>query len=543
MEPYMASNTGSFHWPDLRALWQRFSKETRLAFLSALLMGFVAHLYVFSNLLINHDGALSLLSENAHLTSGRWSLAFFSALSGIYELPVVLALLVVLALACTAALTVKLLGISSQPSILLTAGFLVTFPSICVIFPYLYTADAYLFALLLNALAVYLAKRWRWGWAPSILCIAVALGIYQSFVCYAVGLFLLDCILSLLDKEDIKRVSLRGLKYILTIAAGLVLYRVILAVLLQLAGTALSSYRGMDQAIQSGVLDYLRALPQAYLEFLRFFWQPSYLGRLLTLAQQCLLLLAIACGAYLLLARHLYKEPLRLALVLLGIALLPLALNLISIIIAGQTDVNLLMEFSFVLFYIFMVKVMELALGQLLKEGLPWRLPQKWGKRGALSWQAPMSAGLVVCLALIWNQFCLVNTGYLRVQLVYENSFALANRIVARVEGMEGFHRDIPVVLAGNPASTYGNRVAFPQLEEFPGMYTSLVNEYCGTHFIRAFIGMHKRCATPEQREEVMESGVLETMPIYPAQGSIQEYNGMILVKLSENWDLNAFEG
>ena len=54
---------------------------------------------------------------------------------------------------------------------------------------------------------------------------------------------------------------------------------------------------------------------------------------------------------------------------------------------------------------------------------------------------------------------------------------------------------------------------------------------------------MHKPCATPEQRQEVMESGVLETMPIYPAQGSIQEYNGMILVKLSENWDLNAFEG
>lgn len=539
----MANKTDFSRWPDLPALWKKLSKEVRLAFLSALLMGFITHLYVFSNLLINHDGAISLRSENAHLTSGRWALAFFSRFSTVYELPVVLALLTVAALACTAALTVKLLKITDPVSILLTAGFLVTFPSICCVFPYLYTADAYFFALLLNALSVYLAKRWRFGWIPSILCIATALGIYQSFVCYAVGLFLLDCILALLEREEVKDVLKRGVKYILIIAAGLVLYRAILSLLLWAAGATLLSYRGMDQAINSGVLDYLRTIPQTYREFLLFFWRPSYLGRLLTLVQRCLLGFASLCGLYLLAAKRVYKEPLRLALLLVGVGLLPLALNLISVIAAGMTDVNLVMEYAFVLFYIFIVKLIGLAARHLAENGLPWRLPQKWEKQAGLSWQAPAAAGLLLCAVLVWNNFCLVNAGYLRVQLVYENSYALANRIVARVETMEGFDRDVPVVLAGNPASTYGNRVAFPELEQFPGMYTSLVNEYCGTHFIRAFIGMHKKCATVEQRQEVMESGVLEDMPVFPAEGSIREYNGMVLVKLGENYNLNAFEG
>lgn len=542
--------------PDLAGLWRKISKEARLAFLSGMDIGFIVHLFVFSNLLINHDGAVSLSTGNDHITSGRWSLGFFSQFSGVYEMPVVIALLTVFALACTAGLTVAVLGLRSRVCIVLTSGFLVAFPSVCCVFPYLYTADAYFFALLLNALAVYTGKRWRFGWVVSAALIAAGAGIYQSFVCFAVGLFLMDCILLLLEGEELRPVLFRGGKYIAAIGGGLVLYRVLLQVLLAVNNTQLSNYRNMSEAVNSGVMDYLRTLPDTYRSFLRFFWSGSYLTAEMRLVQRVLLIFAAACGVFLLIRRKIYRQQGRLALVLVGAGLVPAALNLICVIAAGQTKINLLMQYAFVLVFVFILRVIEMTALELAAmwpqaQPVPHKGKKKQDRTGtprpkqgfASLRKLPVAAGLVLCFVLLWNDFCLTNASYLRLDMVYENSFALANRIMARVEEMDEYGPDTPVVLAGTALGSYGGWVSFPELEDFPGQRTTLVNEYCGTPFVRSFIGSLKRNASEEQRREIMESGVLDRMPVYPAKDSIQVYNGIILVKLSDNCDLLTYGG
>ena len=527
-------------WPDLLGLWRRISKEARLAFLSAMGIGFVVHLYVFSNLLINHDSAVCLTSKNEHLTSGRWSLGFFSQFSWVYEMPVVIVLLSLCALACTAALTVKVLDISSPAGILLTSGFLVSFPSVCCVFPYLYTADAYFFALLLNALSVYLTKRFRFGWIAAPFCIALGLGIYQSFVCYAVALFLFDCAAALLSGGTIKKVLKQGGKYVLLIAAGLVMYRVLLAFFLWSAGTSLSNYKGMSEALNSGVLDYLRTLPGVYQTFFQFFLRPSFLTRPLQLFQRALFLFAGVCGIYYVLAKRMYREPVRLLLLFAGALLTPPAVNLIGIIAAGQTEVNLLMKYSFVLVFVFVIKILELTFRHLAERDFSNTRLGKFFKR---SWKFPMAASLLVCFLLVWHYFCLTNAAYLRVELIYENSYALANRIMARVEEMDEYTSSTPVVFSGSTMGYFGNLQAFPELSEFSGMETTLVSDYCGTAFVRVFLGSPKCVATPEQRQEVLDSGVLDSMPIYPHKDSIRYYNGMVLVKLSQGTNISVFPG
>lgn len=99
-------------WTSPKKIISKISKEFRLAFLSACFIGVIIHLYAFSNLLINHDGIVSLWSENEHLASGRWALHFFSCFSGSYELPVVIGLLSILALAVSAGLTVRVLRLT-----------------------------------------------------------------------------------------------------------------------------------------------------------------------------------------------------------------------------------------------------------------------------------------------------------------------------------------------------------------------------------------------------------------------------------------------
>lgn len=532
--------------PNLPGLWRKISPEARLGFLSGMGIGFVVHLFVFSNLLINHDGAVSLRTANEHIGSGRWSLGFFSQFSWSYEMPVVIALLTITALACTAGLTVAVLGLRSRICIVLAAGFLAAFPSVCCVFPYLYTADAYFFALLLNACAVYAGKRLRFGWVLSAVFIALGAGIYQSFLCYAAGLFLLDCMVLLLEGEKIRPLLFRGLKYIAAIAGGLALYRAALQALLTAGGQSLSGYRNMDQALNSGVWDYLRALPETYRSFWKFFWNASFLTPEMQGAQRALLGLAAACGLFLLIKRKICRQPARLALACLGAGLVPAALNLICIIAAGQTETNLLMEYAFVLVFVFILRLLEMTARELSSLRIPEE--KEIGRKGVLlktDWlrKLPAALCLALCAALLWNDFCLTNAAYLRVQLNYESSYALANRILTRLEAMEEYTPDTPIVLAGFCKDTESGRVPFPQLEEFPGIHTSLVNQYCGTPFLRSFLGGSKRCATLEQRRKIMESGVLEEMAVYPAKNSIRVYEGVILVKLDDKWDLIHYSG
>lgn len=523
------AETGAL-WPDVLGAWKRLSREFRLAFLSALFMGFVVHLYVFSNLILNHDSAISVISENDHLTSGRWSLSFFSQFSWVYETPVVIASLVIFALAWTAGLTVRVLELKSSASILLTSAFLVTFPSICCIFPYLYTADAYLFALLLNAGGVYLFKRFRFGWIPAAFLMAVSVGIYQSFICYAVGLLLFDCMLELFSSSSVKTVLKKGGLSLLTIGLALVLYRVILEICLRVNGVELLDYRNMADAANSGVMDYLRALPQTYREFLKFFLKTSYLTPVFKVLQWGLLAAGVFCGVYLIVSYRLYRKPVRLGLLLLGAAMMPAALNLICIIAAGKTGTNILMHYAFVLVYVFLLKIFEMSVHRLGKRPPAFRLGKYW--------KLPAAGALCLCAALAWNNFCITNTAYLRMQLVYENSYSLGTRLMTRLEEMEEYTPQTPVVLVGSGLDSFGNKVNFDELRDFSGMNATLVNQYSGTAFIRAFLGCDKVYATQEQREDLIHSGLLETMPAYPAKGSIQYYNGMIVIQLGGHMGL-----
>ena len=73
----------------------------------------------------------------------------------------------------------------------------------------------------------------------------MACGTYQAFVCYAIGLFLFDCLIRLLEGEAIPQVVARGVRYVLICVISLVLYYVVLQVMLAVTGTALDDYQGV----------------------------------------------------------------------------------------------------------------------------------------------------------------------------------------------------------------------------------------------------------------------------------------------------------
>ena len=517
----MNSKQASFPWLTFEGPWNRISQPFRLAFVSAAVIGLITHLYLFTNILVNHDSSNSVWSVNDVLSSGRWSAQLLSVFSTHFQLSVVIGLISVLMLALTAGLTVRILGLTNRVNIVLASALLVTFPSVACIFSYLFTADAYFIALFFNALAVYCAKRYRWGWLAAIALMTVACGTYQAFVCYAIGLFLFDCLLMLLDGTPIPQVVAKGVRYILICVASLILYYAVLQVMLAATGTALENYQGMSGMSLSNLTAFLAQIPKAWLLFGAFFFDPKYFSLFFRAVQLLYCLFFVGLGLYLIKVKKLYQDLPRLLLIFAGLLLVPLALNFITVLALGA-EVHALMIYSFVLFLVLIIKASELAAAQLLPAG---------GRRGALVF----FTNLALCFLLVWGNFCATNTAYLSLQIRYENTFAAANRIMARIEALDGYAPDTPVAIVGQlPYGWYGETIpAFSQIESLTGTGDGLIlSTYAASAFMEVFTGLHIPPMTDEQWLSVYQSGILDEMPSYPAAGSVILHEGVVIVKL-----------
>ena len=77
-------------------------------------------------------------------------------------------------------LLVEIFQFKKTVTIILTSAVIVTFPTVGATFSYMFTADGYMMGNLLATLAVYMTKKWRYGFIPASLIFYVSVGIYQA---------------------------------------------------------------------------------------------------------------------------------------------------------------------------------------------------------------------------------------------------------------------------------------------------------------------------------------------------------------------------
>ena len=167
------------------------------AALWAVVVGIIAHLFALTNPLHNYDNILqNPQGVGAGVTSGRWFLDFLGTVNTDvldlnYNLPLTKGLAFIVLIALTSAILVNILKIRSNVSASLLGCLMVTFPAVCSTMAFRYTADYYGIALLLSVGAVWLIDFHKFGFAGAIVCIACSMGIYQAYVPFTIGLFVL----------------------------------------------------------------------------------------------------------------------------------------------------------------------------------------------------------------------------------------------------------------------------------------------------------------------------------------------------------------
>ena len=136
----------------------KIKKEWKIAFFSTLAIGILIHIYKFTNTLPNRDAVYNYYADQNIVGSGRWFLTVASGLSSWFDLPWINGLLSIIFIGIAAAVIVDVFDLQNPVLIGLIAALLVSFPGITETFFFEYTADGYMVAMLLAALAVRVSK-------------------------------------------------------------------------------------------------------------------------------------------------------------------------------------------------------------------------------------------------------------------------------------------------------------------------------------------------------------------------------------------------
>lgn len=358
---YMGTELLHFYQNKLKKSW-------KLAFFSAFLIGFLVHIFKFTNVLLNWDALHNFYNSQNMVQTGRWFLAVACSLSSYFDLPWFNGLLCLIYMGVTAAIVAEVFQMENPCLIVLTSGLLVSFPAITATMSYEYTADGYMLAMMFAALSValsritYVSKGHLVQLVLSAVCICLACGIYQAYLSFAFVLALCYFMTELLDN---KRQTSQYWKWIfaqvIIYGSALAAYYVAWKLCLKIQGFEASSYQGLDQVGSLGITELIGVLLKIVKNFLLFFLEWNILEHGVTVYSvlNTLFLLFFIVGVLgALIKSGCLKRKLHLVLFLLCIAALPVGCYICHLT-SPKVFYHALMLQSICLLYIFTAVLFE----------------------------------------------------------------------------------------------------------------------------------------------------------------------------------------
>jgi len=477
-------------------------KANKLPFLSALVFGFLAHMYAFTNKLLNADEISALFSKGATVKSGRWGLALTSYIFPDVSMPWIYGLISLLLLACAICFTIRIFNIKSPSLQIALSGAVICFPSVLGNFCFMFTSAPYALAIFMAVAAVSFFKKG--GKLAAIIGIALmtlSLGIYQAYISLAASFLVLLLMKMLLEGADAKEVLKKGIVYLFLLVAALGLYYLVTFIIDLVGGQGYQEYEFMSGG---GII---ARLARAYSSFIRTFTD-GYFGfvnsHLSAAAHLVIMLLAIGgIAAAMIKGKNLINTGLMLLLLLI----FPLSMNCMYLI-ASVDIIHTLVLFSFISVYVMAAMVLDRAGGR------------------ALLLRDITSVALALIVA--GNVFY-CNKVYLKMALQYENAYAFYNTLMAQIMDTPGFNSETIIDFVGSEA--WGVK-KFDEIDThgLTGPNDDLVNIYTRVDFMKYYMGIDLY----SYREDLIYADWFDEMPSYPDPGSImmRAEENRIIIKL-----------
>lgn len=530
----------------------KVKKSWKISFFSAFLIGFLVHIYKFTNLLPIHDALFNVYSSQNMVRSGRWLLSLACGFSSYFDLPWINGLFSVFFMACTAVVITEVFEMKNKCLIVLSSGLLVTFPAIYATLGYEFTADGYMIAMFLAALSVYLSKMpkklgseyiYIFRAFLSALCLCLACGIYQAYISFAFILAICYFIAELLEnRQEQKVLWIWILAQVLIYVSALAGYYMIWKLCLRFYGVTATTYQGLDNIGGLSGSSLLSAAYQCIRQFVYYLieWNILEYGLTKYACLNILTVLAFSAGIGVAIFKSgCWKRRIRMVLLCLCVICIPFGC-FVLLFTSPAVNYHGLMLQSVCLLFIF--------------AGVIW---ERWGK--------PKSSTVVLLLltAVIFNNSIMANIYYSLLDQCMKRTQAVTAEVNTRIHLLDDGTIKYIVFVGDLDRYQVEDRYDPSLLRELGGWRTVsriLLSEqylYAYTDFNLSYYRQnnlpypkveyssdnmpaamdwefHFPLPTEEDREALIASEDVQAMPIWPAADSVQVLGDTIVIKLSE---------
>ncbi len=490
------------------------------------LWGLVAHGYCFANENFSFDSLMQLIEDDS-LNSWKAMLGrifvpqyeFFTR--GFISIPWLIGTLALCYISLALFLICKIFHIRSIVTIFLTAGILtVNITTICLTTIVISDFDADMLAMLLSVIAVYLWNQYEKGYLWGSIPLFISLGLYQSYISTAITLIIIISIWHLLQGKTFKQILYKGLLAILMICCAGILYVLALYICTSYFGTTLLSntYNSLNVGVAMSFKDLISITIQTYLVTCKRILCVPTLYR-----QQvyfCLHLLLVTISILLIIKKVFKNKKIKLKSRLLFLILLvfmPIGMNISKILANGMS--HDIMHYAIWLHYIFILLIAE------------WNSNN--GNSYAIFWKYVCHVGIIFILC---KNIQLANTAYFIKDLENTANISFFTRIISDIEKQPEYTiGETNIALIGHPSHLSSPRLQNNATTKIRGMsYRYPSNFYEYVPFFEYILMYPANIVSNATCDSISQNRKVQAMPLYPAEGSIQMIDDVLVVKLGE---------
>ena len=499
----------------------------------------------------SHDSLLILeIDRGWQISLGRIFNPVFVWLRGLVVAPMNIGILTSIYIIVSAAFIIYILNLKKKTSIILCCGFLATFETITFVNAvFIHSLDIDMLALLFAVLGAYFftGKESLKRYAAGVLCIAVSLGLYQSYIETTIILICLELLRENLEGNDARKLLIKGLRCVGLVMLGGILYFICLKIVMGYTGiSSATGYNGLGK-MKSLTIPYAVSLAKdAYKFTLKYLFYDSaiYHSVISRWVYRFLALLTVFGIIRIMIKNRLSKG--NIAFITLLLLIMPLAGNCVYVLSLGVK--HNLMNYAFVFFSIMAVMVYDM-LGVTVDKDCTTCTAESVSSDGGSARMNGYTrnhrfytklAVPVLCSILLFNHIMFANQWYIRTDLYSRAGVLFMTRLISDIEETEGYEvGKTPVLILGsideNPMvlAEDGLEIVSDSFSEVHHYTVSYYQTYI--NFFSYITGYSINLVPLNDVANYLDDPEIKEMQIYPANGSVRMINGVLVIRLSED--------
>ncbi|WP_100064934.1 glucosyltransferase domain-containing protein [Miniphocaeibacter massiliensis] len=511
------------------SIFKNINRKYKVSFITTFIIGLFVHIYMYTNIFLNHDTIRNFYNLEDTFTSGRWFLGVLGKLFSNYTVPWVNGMVVLVCLSLITCLIINIYEIDNILNVVLISLITASFPSITAINLFIFVSDAYLVANLITVFAVFITDRFKYGWILGVILLILATGSYQINIFFAVSLYFVKILRHVLNNKSLKEVIVKTLKYALITLAALVGYIVINKVIVSVLNIQLTDYKNINTLGNIDILKVPYLLKIGAIEFFKFFsiYTKKYLG-ILSLVMNLFLLISVIFIALKIFFNRkiLSKNSKILLLVILLIS--PIVLSFIYVL--GKGEIHHIMLISFVCAYYIAIIMLEFG----MKNNI-------YGKSTIMN---NIFIIAIFIVSISWGIFA--NKCYTAIDIKNKNMYSFTSRIVSKIDDVEDFnYEEDEAIIIGNRVDKVHSptkKKEYMELDGFTGLfmigdYNFFYSSEHYSEYIRNILGVNLKYPGATKEKYLRGCQEFIDMPSFPEEGCIKKIDGVLVVRVSDYYN------